>query len=119
MLALDLGRSSFIEETDISDLKPGVVLAEKIVEVEDKKYEKREGTFSSHFASGILVGPVPEGLSRQKIEELKQLRADGYFKTFGNKIKIQHSMSFAPFITLGILLTIISKGAIYRFLLVY
>ncbi|MDE0019632.1 MAG: prepilin peptidase [Candidatus Poribacteria bacterium] len=113
----DLGQSSFIEEVEISELKPGVVLAEKIVEVEHKKYEKREGIFSSHFAKGILVGPTPEGLSIQKIEELKQLCQNGYFKTFGNKIKIQHSIGFAPFITLGILLTMISKGAIHRFFL--
>lgn len=117
VLALDLGRASFIEEKEISDLKPGVVLAEKIVEVAEKKYEKREGTFSSHFAKGILVGPAPEGLSRQKIEELNHLCDQGYFKAFGNKIKIQHSMSFAPFIALGILLTFLCKGAIYRFLL--
>lgn len=117
MLAHDLGRAAFIEEKEILELKPGVVLAEKIVAVEDKKYEKREGTFSSHFEKGILVGPAPEGLSRQKIEELKQLCDAGYFKAFGDKIKIQQSMSFAPFIALGILLTVISKGAIYRFLL--
>ena len=117
IFALDLGQTSFIEEKNISELKPGVVLAEKIVEVEEKRYEKREGTFSSHFSSDILVGPVPEGLSNQKIEELIQLCDEGYFKSFGNKVKIQHSMSFAPFITLGILLTLMSKGAIYRFLL--
>jgi len=117
MLARDLGQAAFIEEKDISKLKPGVVLAEKIVAVEDKRYEKREGTFSSHFEKGILVGPAPEGLSRQKIEELKQLCDAGYFKAFGDQIKIQQSMSFAPFIALGILLTILSRGAVYRFLL--
>jgi len=118
MLALDLGQASFVEEKDISNLKQGVVLAEKIVEVEENKYEKRDGTFSSHFANDILVGPAPEGLSHKKIEELKQLRDKGYFKAFGNKVKIQQTMSFAPFISLGILLTVISKGAIYRFLFV-
>ena len=115
ILARDLGQASFVEEKDISELKPGVILAEKIVEVEEKKYEKRDGTFSSHFARGILVGPVPEGLSCEKIKELKQLCDLGSFEEFGNKIKIQHSMSFAPFISLGILLTLIARGSIYRF----
>ena len=115
LFAFNLGRASFIEEKDICELKPGVILAEKIVEVEDKKYEKKKGAFSSHFTRGILAGPTPEGLSRQKIKELNQLCEEGYFKAFENKIKIQQSMSFAPFITLGILLTVTSKGAIYRF----
>lgn len=117
MLVDDLGGASFVEERSISDLKPGVVLAERIVEVEDNKYEKREGTFSSHFEKGILVGPTPEGLSAEKIEELNRFCDNGYFKAFENKIKIQHSMCFAPFITLGTLMTIIFKGAIYRFFL--
>lgn len=117
ILAGDLGQAYFIEERDIYELKPGVVLAEKIVKVEDERYEKRTGTFSAHFTKGVVVGPTPEGLSEQTIKKLKQLCEEGYFRAFGNKVKVQHSMCFAPFIALGILLTVLSKGAIYRYLL--
>ncbi len=116
MLVEDFGQASFIEERDISELKPGVVLAERIIEVEEQKYEKITGIFSSHFTKGVLVGPTPEGLSSQQIEELIRLSNQGYFKTFENKIKIQHSVVFAPFIALGTLMTVIFRGAIYRFL---
>lgn len=116
MLVEDFGQTSFIEERDISELKPGVILAERIIEVEEKKYEKSAGIFSSHFTKGVLVGPTPEGLSSQQIEELIRLSNHGYFKTFENKIKIQHSVVFAPFIALGTLMTVIFSGAIYRFL---
>jgi prepilin signal peptidase PulO-like enzyme (type II secretory pathway) len=53
---------------------------------------------------------TPEGLSEEKVVELRELAAAGHFAAFGDKVKVQQAMPFAPIMTGGVLLTVICRG---------
>ena len=101
---------------DIENLKVGMVPAEQIVQTKHQdgvvRYEKQQAVFSSGNAN-IIISPSAKGLSKEEIVELKRLADQKEFAKFGNKIKIQPDICFAPIISFGALLTILCQGPFY------
>ena len=106
-------------EIDISDLKKGMVPAEQIVKTEGEDgevtYSKQGFALPNVLNANIILGTLPGGVSEEKAAELKQLREDGKFADFNNKIRIQRSLRFAPVIFLGVILTILCRGPFFTF----
>ena len=57
--------------------------------------------------------PSLSGLSGEQIRELKQLADSGAFQSFGNVLLVQEPFSFAPIISLGVIVTLICQGTFY------
>ena len=115
---LILGLAMTLEQNiDIANLKVGMIPAEQIVQTTSKdgliRYERQQATFSSGMAGHIIISPSAVGLSKDEITNLKNLADQGKFAKFGNKIKIQPAICFAPFIFIGTLLTILCQGPFY------
>jgi len=102
---------------EVSRLQPGMVPAEQIVRVEQPdgstRYEKRRGELSRGRGKNVVVSPDPAGLTAQEVDQLQHLTRAGAFAEFGNQIKIQPAIRFAPIITVGVLLTILCQGPFY------
>ncbi len=117
---LHLDRIALSKWVDITELRQGMIPAEQIKRVfhqqDGVRYEKEETVMSNLLDENIVVSPVPEGISEEKITELQQLAAEGHFHSFDNKLLIQHTFHFAPIILLGTLLTIVCKGPFYAIL---
>ena len=106
-------------EIDISDLKEGMVPAEQILKIEredgEVAYSKQGFALPNALNANIILGTLPGGVSKEKATELKQLVEDGKFESFDNKIRIQHSLRFAPMICLGVILTLLCRGPFFMF----
>ena len=106
-----------VKDIDIANLQIGMIPAEQIVERKHQDgsiyYEKRQVTFSSGITGNIIVTPSATGLSKETIEGLKKLADQGVFTKYGNQIKIQPDICFAPVITVGVLLTVLCQGPFY------
>ena len=114
MLNLDMSCLSTL--VPIEDLQPGMIPAEKIIGTETDEgttYRKEPAVVSDSFDKNVLVSPVPEGLSDEDVQELKEIEKSGSFDVFGGTLAIQHSVHFAPIILTETLLTILSKGIFY------
>lgn len=102
---------------DIENLKVGMIPAEQIIQKTHQDgvvcYEKQHATFSHGIADNIIISPSATGLRKKEIEKLKHLSDRGAFANFENKIKIQPNICFAPFISIGTLLTILCQGPFY------
>lgn len=114
---LVLGLATTLERNvDIDNLKVGMVPAEQIVRTRTQdgavRYVKRQAAFSSGHTN-IIISPSAKGLSKKEIAELKRLADQKKFAKFGNKIKIQPDICFAPVISIGALLTILCQGPFY------
>ena len=111
-LAMTLDRN-----IDIANLKVGMIPAEQIVQIKHQDgvayYEKQQAAFSSGITGNIIISPSATGLSKKEIEELRNLADQGAFAKFGNRIKIQPDICFAPVISIGALLTILCQGPFY------
>ena len=107
-------------EVDIFDLKEGMVPAEQIIKIEGEDgevvYSKQGFALPNVLNSNIVIGTLPGGVSNEKAVKLKQLAKDGKFADFDNKIRIQHSLRFAPVICLGVILTLLCRGLFLTFL---
>lgn len=101
----------------VSHLQPGMVPAEQIVRVEQpdgsSRYEKKRVEFSRGRGENVVVSPDPAGLTAQEVDQLQHLMGAGAFAEFGNQIKVQPAIRFAPIITVGVLLTILCQGPFY------
>ena len=51
---------------------------------------------------------MPEGLTKEDVEKINKLHSEGKFKP--HVISIYHTVPFAPFMFLGVLMTIIAQG---------
>ena len=106
-----------VKDIDIANLKIGMIPAEQIIERKHQDgtvyYEKRQVTFSGGITDNIIVTPSATGLSQETITELKKLAEQGVFTEYGNQIKIQPDICFAPVITVGVLLTVLCQGPFY------
>ena len=104
-------------EVDISDLKEGMVPAEQIVKIEERDgevtYDKQAFALPNVFNRNIVLGTLPGGVSKEKTAELKQLGEAGRFEDFDNKVRIQHTLRFAPVICLGVILTLLCRGPFF------
>ena len=114
MLNLDMSCLSTL--VPIAQLQPGMIPAEKIIGTETDEgvsYRKEPAVVSDSLDRNVLVSPVPEGLSDESVQELKELAASGSFEAFGGTLAIQHSVHFAPIILTGTLVTILCGGIFY------
>ena len=106
-----------VKDIDIANLQVGMIPAEQIVERKHKDgsiyYEKRQVTFSSGITGNIIVTPSATGIRKKTITELQELAEQGAFTEYGNQIKIQPDICFAPVITVGVLLTVLCQGPFY------
>ena len=106
-----------VKDIDIANLQVGMIPAEQIVQTKDQdgrvSYEKRQATFSSGITDNLIITPSATGLSKETITELKKLADQGAFTKYGNQIKIQPDICFAPVITVGVLLTVLCQGPFY------
>ena len=106
-------------EIDISDLKEGMVPAERILKIERENgevaYSKQGFALPNALNANIVLGTLPGGVSKEKVTELNQLTENGEFESFDNKIRIQHSLRFAPMICLGVILTLLCRGPFFVF----
>jgi len=112
-----LGDYLFVQEVNVNDLKKGAVPANVIVRDERGHYRPQEIAFTSFVSIAsrptegeVIMDITPEGLSEEKVAELKELAGQGHFAAFGNKVKLQEAMPFAPIILFGVILTILSRG---------
>lgn len=122
----NLGKEIFSKEINVNKLKPGMVLSEVIIKKKeigkDKMNElKKQGAeiirnkgyyyikkSKSHIDFDNFIGEEAEGLTKAQIEMIKKIGI--------KKIKISQTMPFAPFIFLGVLLTLILRGSFISFL---
>lgn len=116
-LILNLASVMLDSTVEVSRLQPGMVPAEQIVRVEQPdgsiRYEKRRGELSRGREENVVVSPDPAGLTAQEVDQLQHLMGAGAFAEFGNQIKVQPAIRFAPIITVGVLLTILCQGPFY------
>ena len=112
-----LGDFVFVQEVDVRDLEKGAVPANVIVKGRKGEYAAREVSFASFVSiasrprdAEMIMDITPEGLSQEKVTELKELAEAGHFAAFDDKVKVQEAIPFAPIILSGVVLTIISRG---------
>ncbi|MYC78518.1 hypothetical protein F4X10_22370 [Candidatus Poribacteria bacterium] len=116
-LVLSLARLTLEHAVDVKDLQIGMIPAEQIVRVSQPdgtvRYEKKQVEFSSGHDDNIVISPDPAGLDTEKIAQLQHLAVEGALAEFGNQIRVQPAIRFAPVITVGTLLTILCQGPFY------
>lgn len=116
-LVLSLASLMLEHAVDVRDLQIGMIPAEQIVRVSQPdgivRYEKKQVEFSSGHDDNIVISPDPVGLDTEKIAQLRHLAVEGALAEFGNQIKVQPAIRFAPMIAVGTLLTILCQGPFY------
>ena len=116
-LVLSLARLTLDRAVDVRDLQIGMIPAEQIVRVPQPDgtvcYERKQVEFSSGHDDNIVISPDPAGLDTEKIAQLQHLAGEGALAEFGNQIKVQPAVRFAPVIAVGTLLTILCQGPFY------
>jgi len=92
-----------IKKIPLEELTQKMILAESTIEVikKDKEFFRKIGKL------------YPDGLEKDQVEEIRN-----YFKNKKEEqIEISQTFPFAPFIFLGVVITIILRGSIYHILL--
>ncbi|MYC76572.1 hypothetical protein F4X10_12480 [Candidatus Poribacteria bacterium] len=116
-LILNLASVMLDSTVEVSRLQPGMVPAEQIFRVEQPdgsiRYEKRRVEFSRGRGKNVVISPDPAGLTTEEVDQLQYLMEAGAFAEFGNEIKVQPAVRFAPIIAAGVLLTILCQGPFY------
>lgn len=104
----------------ISELQAGMIPAETILKEENAgriHYVKMMPTQPQMtFSQEAVLVQTSHLLDNDTVQRLKEEEQKGHFDSFGNRLKIQKTIAFAPFITLGVLFTIIFQGPIYSIL---
>ena len=119
----NMGMLKFNISVNLKDLKPGMLLSEVIVK-KDGKYSKSPVIFMpTRFAmlrgliERVKESPVikyrSSGITEKDIKKIQQLKKEG--KLDFEHLLVQQTVSFAPFLFLGVLLTIILKGSIISY----
>ena len=115
------------KDVPIEELKEGMILSEPIVAFSDGQGQitlkagnsiPDRGLAIDKSTSDSVSGPtvlLPIGrLSAVTIADIKKLAAEGAFHSFGDHLKIQQPVRFAPVLLVGVLLTLLSGGLFYR-----
>ncbi|OYT57378.1 MAG: hypothetical protein B6U68_01905 [Candidatus Aenigmarchaeota archaeon ex4484_14] len=123
----NMGVLKFNTDVNIKDLKPGMLLSEIIVKKDGKYSKSLTLLMPTRFAMlRSLIERVKEsavikyrssGLTREDIKKIQQLKKEG--KLDFDHLLIQQAVSFAPFLFLGVLLTIILKGSIISYVKIF
>jgi hypothetical protein len=95
----------FSREIEVDKLKQGMVLSE-FIQQDGNNYLKK---VKSAFYADNFLDEESEGLTQEQIEKIKS--------TDIKKIRVSQMISFAPFIFIGVLITLIAKGNIIIFVL--
>ncbi|MDP6547378.1 MAG: hypothetical protein QF917_00245 [Candidatus Woesearchaeota archaeon] len=95
----------FSKEIEVNKLKPGMVLSE-LIKKEGDKYSKN---VKSAFYADNFLDEESEGLTQKQIEKISN--------TGIKKLRVSQMIPFAPFILVGVILTLIAKGNILIFIL--
>ncbi len=119
---LRLGYYGTSKTVKINDLKEGMVPMEKISSEKNRqknKYEKQEIFFVDLIAmfekkKSFIFDNAAKGLTKEQIKEIQKL--DNQKKLNFDKLLINQTLPFAPFMFLGVLLTIFTKGSILIYL---
>ena len=113
------GDPLFVREIAIPDLHKGHVPAHIIVRDRTGAYRTHEVAFTSFVAMAarprdteVVMDMAPQGLSETQVVELQRLADAGQFTDFGNRVKVQMTMPFAPMILAGVILTLAGRGTI-------
>ena len=116
-LVLSLASLTLDRVIDVRNLQVGMIPAEQIVRISQPdgsvRYERKQIEFSSGQDDNIVISPDPAGLDAEKIAQLQHLAAEGALAEFGNQIRVQPAIRFAPVISVGVLLTILCQGPFY------
>ncbi len=113
---VSLGFKFFTKRVRVADLEPGMVLADKIIESEGKYrvQERIQISISQAVLEKVkaddVIKPNPEGLSKEEIEKIKNLRKSKKLDIYS--VNIAKIYPFAPFLFLGVILTLICKGSV-------
>lgn len=117
--ASHLAREAFTKEIPAARLKPGMVLSDSIKAIGEKEAKEMQSkgakvavhkggyyaqTPKSAFAAGNFIDEEAEGLTKEQIKKIRQAG----IKT----VRVSQTMPFAPFIFLGVLITITAHGNI-------
>ncbi|MBT5273010.1 hypothetical protein HN695_07300 [Candidatus Woesearchaeota archaeon] len=103
----------FVKKVKIDDLEEGMVLAELITK-EGKRIKPTTYSYSQIQKKGLLVEYSVDGLNDKEVVKLHRAYDDGILKT--NYLFVQQTIPFAPFMFLGVLLTIVFNGNVILFL---
>lgn len=112
--ALTLGFETFTKEVKIDSLKQGMIPAELIIKTKNG-YEKQKALYFGMFTyfqqknEKSLIQLTGEGLTDGDIKILKKIKP----KLKSESLAIQTTVSFAPFMFCGVLLTILFKGNMF------
>ena len=113
-------RLLFMKETQIEDLRPKMIPAERVVKIEQQgmvgKYIKVDVGFANPVQDNIIVDISSEGLTHEQIDQLRKLAADGNLNEFGNSLLVQEKIPFAFMIVIGALVTLLAEGMVHSFL---
>jgi len=111
----------FSRQVPLLKLKKGMVLEKGIYySPKTKKYSKRDLRFLQiHEGSKIkqVIDYVPEGITYRDIKKIRKLFKQG--KLPFNKVKVFHTYPFAPFMFLGVIITLIGGGTFIRLIMLF
>ena len=118
-----LGLKVFAKEVEVDNLKPGMILSEVIQKKEkmskqelnlskkmlDTKIIKYKQAYYIKKPKGTIdlnnfIGEEAEGLTKEQISKIKEIGI--------KKVKVSQTLPFAPFMFLGVIITILGKGNI-------
>ena len=108
--------SLFTKATQITDLKPNMIPAERIIEIKEEqgfdKYVKLPASFANPAQDNIIVDVSSEGLTDEQIANLRRLARQGRLQGFENSLLIQEKIPFAFMIVIGALVNFLAKGMV-------
>ncbi|MFH1511654.1 MAG: A24 family peptidase C-terminal domain-containing protein [Candidatus Woesearchaeota archaeon] len=115
-----LGFRMFAKSVYLEDLKPGMIPAENIVEVKGG-YSKRKmvpisliSGLLERFEGTLLFKDPARGITEEEIAEVRKLHSWGRIND--HSIAIYPTMSFAPFMFAGVILTLLARGDAFAYL---
>jgi hypothetical protein len=104
----------------IKNLKPGMILGERIVKKGNIYTKKQEPLIyiSDIFRStkDWLSSEIPLKLGEKEVKKLKKLHAEK--KLDFSEVRINKTTAFAPFLFLGSLVTYLIQGSLFYYLIV-
>jgi len=103
---------SFVEPVKINNLRPGMLLTERLVKTK-KGYEKREYSIFTIFdvINRMKEGVLSETSMTLTAEDIEKLKEDKF-----DSVKIAKTIPFAPFMFFGVLLTYLLQGSLFYYL---
>lgn len=113
---LNTGFKIFSKRVRLADLKPGMVLADEIIETDEKCFLRQKIFISisqAIFQKASYKKAIknkPQGISKADIKKIAKLRKDKKLDAYS--INVAKTIPFAPFLFIGVLTTILSRGSI-------